>query len=284
MKTYILIFLFFMLLLPTFTFAQESEADDVDDISLEDLLNVEVESASKKSESLFDAPLSVSVITQKEINNSGVTSIVDALRLIPGLIVREKTNGNYDVHIRGNDNLVGGLVSSINSKTLVLIDGRIVYSYFQGGTFWETLPIGLYDIDKIELIRGPAAALYGPNAVTGVINISTVKAEKNNKISTNADFQIGSVNTKIANIGIGYGTEKFGFRLSANYNYKERFQEEYYISEFDIYAARDLMWTYIVMGPRGPQQIISEEETKKRYPDVNSAVDSYGVNFFHFII
>ena len=168
------------------SFAQQDtvSTDDLLMMSFADLMDVQIESASKKKESLFDAPLSTTVLTAMGIENSGATSIPELLRLVPGLIVREKTNGNYDVHIRGNDNIQSGVVNSTNTKTLVMIDNRIVYNYFQGGTFWETLPISVDDIEKIELIRGPASALFGPNAVTGVINIITKKAEGNNKVST----------------------------------------------------------------------------------------------------
>jgi len=142
------------------------------DLDLEALMNIDIYSVSKKVESLFDAPLSASVLTREEIINSGATSIPEALRLVPGLIVREKTNGNYDVHIRGNDDVLGAkLLYSENTMSLVMIDNRIVYSYLQGGTFWETLPVSVNDIKRIEVIRGPASALYGPNAVMGVIHI-----------------------------------------------------------------------------------------------------------------
>src|SRR5687767_5551865 len=84
--------------------AQQADSTGFD-MSLEELMNIEIVSASKKSESLFDASLSASVLSSDEIRNAGATSIMEALRLIPGLIVRESSNGNYDVHIRGLDNV-----------------------------------------------------------------------------------------------------------------------------------------------------------------------------------
>ena len=130
-------------------------------MSLEDLMNIEITSASKKSESLFDAPLSASVLTREEILNAGATSIMEALRLVPGVIVREQSNGNYDIHIRGLDNVPPNslVLSSTNTTTLVMINNRPVYNYLQGGTFWESLPIDLNDVDKIEVIRGPSSTL-----------------------------------------------------------------------------------------------------------------------------
>src|SRR5450432_2364771 len=152
----------------------------LDDLSLKDLLNVKIVSVSKNSESLFDAPLSASVVTREEIRKSGSTSIMEALRLVPGMIVREQSNGNYDIHLRGMDNVPPNAPFDVtsNTTTLVMIDNRPVYNYLRGGTFWETLPVDINDVEKIEVVRGPAAALYGPNAVNGVINIITRQAEK----------------------------------------------------------------------------------------------------------
>lgn len=261
------------------SFAQNDTTEVVDflDMDLEALMNVEVESASKKKESIFDAPLAVTVLSAFEIKNSGATSIPELLRLVPGIIVREKTNGNYDVHIRGNENATG-LVSSVNKKTLVMIDNRIVYNYFQGGTFWETLPISVDDIEKIELIRGASSALYGPNAVTGVINIITKKAKTDEKIHVNANMQAGTFNSKIASASASYGSEKFGIIASGNYSHKDRFQEDYYIFEFDRYAPRDSMWLYTVNGRGGPSQIIDSAEVMARYSDINKSTHNYGVN------
>src|SRR5262245_47028231 len=84
---------------------QQQDSVDYHDLTLEELMNIEIVSASKKSESLFDASLSASVITREEIRNAGATSIMEALRLVPGVIVREQTNGNYDIHVRGLDNV-----------------------------------------------------------------------------------------------------------------------------------------------------------------------------------
>src|SRR5687768_7144471 len=128
-------------------------------MSLKELLNVKIVSVSKSAESLFDAPLSASVLTKEDILKSGATSIMEALRLVPGLIVREQTNGNYDIHLRGMDNVPNAPFDlTSNTTTLVMVDNRPIYSYLMGGTFWETLPVSLHDVEKIEVVRGPAAA------------------------------------------------------------------------------------------------------------------------------
>lgn len=209
------------------TKAQEESATDtlqLTDMSFEDLMNIKIVSASKKTESLFDSPLSASVLTRNEIKNAGSTSIMEALRLIPGIIVREQSNGNYDIHIRGLDNVPPNslVLSSTNTTTLVMINNRAVYNYLQGGTFWESLPIDLNDVDRIEVIRGPASTLYGPNAVSGVINIITRKVEKDG-LNINGSAQYGSQNIAIANASVGYKfSNKFDVAISGNYQARGR--------------------------------------------------------------
>ena len=206
--------------------------------SLEELyarvLNPEIETASKFSEKYFNAPLSTSVVTSEEIMASGALNIPEALRLVPGLIVRQKTNGNYDVHIRGNDNIPSGQTSfySENSLTLVMIDYRPVYNHFQGGTFWESLPINLENIDRIEIIYGPSSALYGPNAVSGVIHIFTKKQTKEG-LQSHVQLQYGTNSSQDAQANIAYKKDQFTVRITANYQKLNRFSDEYYL--FDNY-------------------------------------------------
>ncbi len=204
-------------------------------VSLEELyemlLNKDVVSASKKVESSFEAPLSTSVVTYDEIVSSGARSIEEALRLVPGMIVREKTNGNFDVHIRGNDNTppYHMFLYSENSITLVMINNRPVYNYAHGGTFWETLPIGIDDIDKIEVVRGPSSSLYGSNAVSGVVNIIT-KSQTSNKFNINANVQGGTQGTLISSLAIGQKiSNKVSYRITGNFETQNRNTDELYV-------------------------------------------------------
>src|SRR6187549_864011 len=168
---------FFACVVTTLSAQDQQPAEDVDlyTLSLEELMNVPIVSASKKSETLFDAPLSSYTITRADIDKAGSTSVMEALRLAPGVIVREQTNGVYDIHIRGLDNILrySEDFTKSNLSTLVMIDNRPVFNHNLGGTFWEALPVDLNDVERIEIVRGPSAPLFGPNAVTGVINIIT---------------------------------------------------------------------------------------------------------------
>lgn len=114
-------------LVTTVSFGQEKKEEvDLFDLSLEELLDIPINSASRKDETLFDAPLSSYTITNSDIQKSGATSIMEALRMAPGVIVREEANGVYDIHIRGFDNMLRNseTYSKSNLATLVMIDNR----------------------------------------------------------------------------------------------------------------------------------------------------------------
>src|SRR5688572_20326280 len=128
-KTSTLLILFGLLTLAAK--AQTDTTNQLTDLSLEELMEIPIYSVSRYEESPFDAPLSSSVVSREEIKRAGCTTIMEALRLVPGLIVREQSNGNYDVHIRGLDNVPpnSSMYFWTNSTTLVMIDNRPVYNY-----------------------------------------------------------------------------------------------------------------------------------------------------------
>ncbi|MBC7874329.1 MAG: TonB-dependent receptor plug domain-containing protein [Ferruginibacter sp.] len=211
-----------------FSQADTTNGGNYDAMSLQDLLTMKIVSVSKKTEFLFDAPLSASVITKEDIRKAGSNSIMEALRLVPGMIVREQSNGNYDIHLRGMDNVPPNAPFDGNSTTtLVMIDSRPIYNYLKGGTFWETLPVDINDVEKIEVIRGPAAALYGPNAVNGVINIIT-RQTKRDGLYLVANAQQGSYQTFINNASAGFQSKKWSMIVSGNYQGRDRSQTSYY--------------------------------------------------------
>lgn len=225
------------------------DVKDLYDLDLTALMNIEIVSASKKAENLFDAPLGASVITGDELKNAGATSIMEGLRLIPGVIVRETTPGNFDIHLRGYDAIdPNGLIqTSANSITLIMVNNRPVYSEFQGQTIWELLTIGIDDVEKIEVVRGPVAAMYGPNAVAGVINILTKKPNLKEGITASSYSQYGMYNNIISSTSIGYAMKNgFAARASCNYDVRDRHNVDYYI--YSNKKAKTLLTT-----PQGEQ-------------------------------
>jgi iron complex outermembrane receptor protein len=141
-------------------------ARELVDLSLEQLSNIVVHSVSRRDEPLARAPASIYVISGEEIRRSGATSLPEALRLAPNLMVARADANQYAISARGFNN-------TLANKLLVLIDGRTVYTPLFSGTFWEVQDLMLEDVERIEVISGPGSALWGANAVNGVINIIT---------------------------------------------------------------------------------------------------------------
>ncbi|HEY0944182.1 MAG TPA: TonB-dependent receptor [Opitutaceae bacterium] len=139
------------------------------DMSLEELMNESVTSVSKKETLLFQSPAAISVVTQEDIRRLGVTSLPEALRWLPGMDVGRISGSQWAVGARGFN-------YQYSNKLLVLMDGRTVYTPAFGGVFWDQQDAVMADVDRIEVIRGPGATLWGANAVNGVINIITKTA------------------------------------------------------------------------------------------------------------
>lgn len=143
-----------------------AQSTDLTQLSLEDLMNTEITSASRKPQTLARTAAAVYIITREDIQRSGSKSIPDLLRMVPGVSVAQVDASSWAVSARG----FTGLYSN---KLLVMVDGRSVYSSTFGGVHWDMLNVPLGDIDRIEVIRGPGGTLWGTNAVNGVVNIIT---------------------------------------------------------------------------------------------------------------
>jgi iron complex outermembrane recepter protein len=163
------IFFLFLFAPMASTWGQQQKID-LTEASLETLLNTEVTSVAKKGQKLSQAPAAIFVITQQDLRRSGVTSIPEALRMVPGLDVAEIDANKWAITARGFNERYA-------DKMLVLIDGRTVYTPLSSGVYWDVQDTVLEDIDRIEVIRGPGATLWGANAVDGVVNIITKKAQ-----------------------------------------------------------------------------------------------------------
>lgn len=143
---------------------------DLADLSIEELMNESITSVAKKQQRIADAPAAVYVLTGEDILRAGHTTIPEALRMVPGLSVARLGSHDWVISARG-------FAAQYAGKLLVLIDGRTVYNPFFSGVFWDSQDLLLEDLDRIEVIRGPGAALWGANAVNGVINIITRGAQ-----------------------------------------------------------------------------------------------------------
>ncbi len=145
---------------------QHEELDSLQEMALQDLLSLEVTSVSRREQSLLTAPAAIHVVTSDELQRRGVKSIPEALRLVPGLYVAQLDANKWVVSSRG-------FAGRFANKLLVQIDGRSVYTPSFSGVYWDMQDPLISDIDRIEVIRGPGAALWGANAVNGIINIIT---------------------------------------------------------------------------------------------------------------
>ena len=178
-------------------------------MSLEQLLNVEVTSVSRKPEKWFDAPSAIQVISQEDIRRSGATSLPEALRLAPNLQVAQVNSSSWAISARGFNN-------GLANKLLVLMDGRTLYTPLFAGVFWDVQNTLLEDVDRIEVVSGPGGTLWGANAVNGVINIITKSARE-----TQGTLLMAGGGTFLQDfVGARYGAklgENVYFRLDGQY-------------------------------------------------------------------
>ncbi|MCI0415821.1 TonB-dependent receptor [bacterium] len=193
--------------------AQEQEKPDLTEVGLEQLINMEVTSVSKKKQSVAEAAVAIFVITQKDIQRSGATSIPELLRMAPGLNVAQIDANKWAISSRGFN-------SRFSNKLLVMIDGRTVYTPLFSGVFWDVQDTLLEDIERIEVIRGPGATLWGANAVNGVINIITKRPRE-----TRGGMFTG-----------GLGSEEKGF---AGFRYGDEIDSLSYYRVYGKYFNRD---------------------------------------------
>ena len=143
---------------------------DLDKVGVDELFNVQVTSVGRKAQELSKAPAAVFVLTAEDIRRSGATCIPEALQWVPGLTVLRLDGRSWVVSARGG--------ASIYANTmLVMIDGRSLYTPLFGGVIWDAVDVDLEDVEQIEVVRGPGAVMWGPNAVNGMINIITKKAQ-----------------------------------------------------------------------------------------------------------
>jgi iron complex outermembrane receptor protein len=200
--TWPMLFLFsFYFAIPLFS---QQSRNNLAQVSLEDLLNIEVTSASRKEQKLSQVPAAIFVITQEDIRRSGATNIPDLLRMVPGLDVAQINANTWAISARGFN-------LEFANKLLVLVDGRAVYTPLFGGVYWDTVDVPLEDIDRIEVIRGPGGTVWGANAVNGIINIIT---------KSSAETQGGLITAGGGTHAEGFGNTQYGGKIKGDSSYR----------------------------------------------------------------
>ena len=184
--------------------ARAQQSDPLTTLSIEELLEIDVTSVSRGREPVASAPAAVDVVTGDEIRRAGVTTLPEALRLATGLMVAREDGSTWAISARG-------FTIPTANKLLVLIDGRSVYTPLFSGVFWDVQDVLLQDIDRIEVIRGPGATLWGANAVNGVINIITKPAAR----TTDWQVQLGAGPEERA-----FATARYGDAIGRRAHYR----------------------------------------------------------------
>src|SRR5437763_8386467 len=189
-------------------FAQQPDsslsAEALKKLSIEQLMNLQVTSVSKRPERLSQTASAIQVITQEDIRRSGASSLAEALRLAANLQVSQVDARQWAISARGFN-------STTANKLLVLIDGRTVYTPLFSGVFWDAQDVSLSEIDRIEVISGPGATLWGANAVNGVINVITKEVKDTPGLSL-----VGGGGTALQ----GFGTARYGSTLGPRANFR----------------------------------------------------------------
>lgn len=182
----------FIFIFSSTAYAEHGDDSSLLELPLEGLMQQQVSSISKKLQKIENTPAAAYVITAKDIERSGATSIPEVLRLAPGVDVAAIGNNKWAVSIRGFN-------SRLASKVLVMLDGRAIYPTVYPGTLWENNDIPLALIERVEVLRGPGAAIWGNNAMNGVINIITKSSH----------------DTMGGELGLTFGSEQKGITSSS---------------------------------------------------------------------
>lgn len=188
--------------------ANSLDSDELLDMSIEDLMDVEIVSVSRRAQSLNRSSAQVTVITAEDIHYSGLTNIPEILRMAPGVDVQRLDRSRYVVSVRG-------FQGRISDRILVLINGRSAGNPVLAGINWESLPVMIEDIDRIEIVRGPGGGAWGANAENGVINIITkepVETEGLFLSSTLTEYGDSYTHVRISEV-----SDLWSWRLSTGY-------------------------------------------------------------------
>ncbi len=209
--------------------------NDLDKVSVDELFSVQVTSVGRKAEKLSKASAAVFVLTADDIRRSGATCIPEALQWVPGLTVLKLDDRAWVVSARGG-------ASQYADKMLVMIDGRSLYTPLFSGVLWETISVPMEDIERIEVVRGPGAVMWGPNAVNGVINIISRSSQQTKG---------GVVSVAVGNEQRGVAEARWGASPSDRLSYRIWGEIEDSAPGFPALGAHHFLYGSTSMTPLG---------------------------------
>ena len=198
-----------VLMLIFFAPPMSAQRQDLSELSIEDLMNITVTTAGKKEQKLEDTAAAAYIITQEDIRRSGMTSVPELLRMVPGVSVAQIDANTWAITARG-------FTGRFANRLLVLLDGRSVYTPTYSGVYWDAQDLLLEDVDRIEVIRGPGATMWGANAVNGVINIITKTAKETQGVLLTSGISLADQRFAALRYGSGLGREG-SFRVYGKY-------------------------------------------------------------------
>lgn len=245
---------------PVLAAPQDTAVDtELADLGIEELLRMKVKTAFRKEQDLQQVPAAIFVLTSDDIRRSGATSVPEALRMVPGLNVARIGSSSWAITSRG-------FAGRFANKLLTMVDGQSIYTPTFGGTYWDTHgQMMLEDIDRIEVIRGPGASLWGANATNGVINIITKKSSDTQGLL--ASGGAGSYEQ-------GFASLRYGDKLGENTTYRV-FSK--YFSRDDLPAEDDLVendqWSQISYGVRVDSELTPADKLMFKAEGYNSNED-----------
>ena len=232
---------------------------DFFDMTLKDLMDINVLTISKKSQKISEAAGIIDVYTSKQISNMGFENLYELLGTLPGIEIMETYYGYTDVQFRGI------LQSHYNNKSSLLLNGQPLYDQVVSCYYLEQIPLS--SIERIEVVRGPGGVLYGTNAYAGVINIITKKGEDIN--GSNIALKAGQFNTKNVNFSMGKKVNDLDIFFAGEYNESDGYEKEVEWDEDDINPLNDELFG----NSSGSRQL-------GYYPDDPDAYENDYTNFF----
>jgi len=203
--------------------------------------------ANRKLDSLKNITQNISVLTKETLQKSGVNSLAEALQLLPEFIVKLKTNGVYEVEYRGSNSNFNNLGNeNARENLLLLLDAVPFNDALSGQIWWESAPVGVEDIERIEVIHSPNPSWFGYAGVLAVINIVTKNNAQVPGTQIKGNLQAGSFHTYQyhASLNVGF-SDKLSFRIGGNFQTRPRFQDTYYIHSEKRYLESDSLLFYL---------------------------------------